>query len=79
MIARVNGTEWSRGNSRDMHYEFEDLIAYVSRSETLHPGEVFGSGTVGNGCGLELGKFLQRGDTVELEIEKIGLLRNQVL
>lgn len=79
MTARVNGEEWSRGNSRDMYYEFEDLITYVSQSETLHPGEVLGSGTVGNGCGLELGKFLKRGDTVELEVDKIGILRNRIV
>lgn len=78
MTARINGEEWSRGNSRDMYYEFEDLIAYVTQSETLHPGEVLGSGTVGNGCGLEQGKYLQRGDTVELEVDKIGVLRNRV-
>src|SRR5438270_755408 len=51
MIARVNGEEWGRGNSRDMHWQFEDCIAHASRSETLHVGEFFGSGTVGNGCG----------------------------
>ena len=53
MVVRVNGEEWGRGNSRDMHWKFEDCIAHASRSETLHSGEFFGSGTVGNGCGLE--------------------------
>jgi 2-keto-4-pentenoate hydratase/2-oxohepta-3-ene-1,7-dioic acid hydratase in catechol pathway len=47
-------------------------------SETLMPGEFIGSGTVGNGCGLELGRFLKHGDMVELEVEKIGRLRNRV-
>ena len=37
-----------------------------------------GSGNVGNGCGLELGWYLEHGDTVELEVEKIGILRNKV-
>jgi 2-keto-4-pentenoate hydratase/2-oxohepta-3-ene-1,7-dioic acid hydratase in catechol pathway len=49
----------------------------VSRSETLHPGEILGSGTVGTGCGLEQGRFLEAGDLVELEIEGIGVLRNR--
>lgn len=79
MTARVNGEEWSRGHTGAMHWKFEDTIAFASKSETLHPGEVFGSGTVGNGCGLELMRFLDDGDTVELEIEKIGVLRNQVV
>jgi hypothetical protein len=45
----------------------------------LYAGEVIGSGTVGTGCGLELGKRLKHGDIVELEIENIGVLRNRVL
>lgn len=79
MIARVNGQEHSRGNSSTMHWKFEDVIAHVSRSETLHPGEVLGSGTVGGGCGLEQEQFLNSGDVVELEIEGIGKLRNRVV
>ncbi len=79
MTARVNGEEWSRGNSGTMHWRFEDMIAFVSRSETLYAGEVIGSGTVGNGCGLELMRFLEDGDIVELEIDKIGVLRNRVV
>lgn len=78
MIARVNGEEWTRGHSGTMHHKFEDMIAHVSQSETLHPGEIFGSGTVGRGCGHELGRFLNKGDVVELQIEPIGILRNRV-
>lgn len=78
MVARVNGEEWGRGNSRDMYWKFEDVIAHVSRSETLHPGEFFGSGTVGNGCGLEQMRYLKPGDVVELEVEGIGLLRTRI-
>jgi 2-keto-4-pentenoate hydratase/2-oxohepta-3-ene-1,7-dioic acid hydratase in catechol pathway len=77
MTARVNGEEWSRGSSAAMHHRFEEMIAFVSRSETLYPGEVLGSGTVGTGCGLELGRFLESGDVVELEIDRIGVLRNR--
>lgn len=76
MIARVNGEEWGRGKSDSMYWSFEDLIAWISRSETIHPGEFLGSGTVGNGCGLEQMRFLQSDDIVELEVEGIGVLRN---
>jgi 2-keto-4-pentenoate hydratase/2-oxohepta-3-ene-1,7-dioic acid hydratase in catechol pathway len=79
MVARVNGEEWSRGNSGTMHHRFEDIIAFVSRSETLYPGEILGSGTVGGGCGLELGRFLNPGDVVELEVDRIGVLRNRII
>ncbi|RTL60507.1 MAG: hypothetical protein EKK41_28785 [Hyphomicrobiales bacterium] len=37
-----------------------------------------GSGTVGNGCGLETGRFLEDGDEIELEVQKIGVLVNRV-
>jgi 2-keto-4-pentenoate hydratase/2-oxohepta-3-ene-1,7-dioic acid hydratase in catechol pathway len=65
----------------------EELIAYVSRDETLYPGEFFGSGTGtvlesgGNRCccGLEMGRFLRAGDTVELQVERIGKLTNHVV
>jgi 2-keto-4-pentenoate hydratase/2-oxohepta-3-ene-1,7-dioic acid hydratase in catechol pathway len=79
MIVRVNGEERGRGSTREMHWRFEDCIAHVSRSETLHPGEFFASGTVGNGCGLEHMRFLEPGDTVELEVEGIGILRNRIV
>ena len=74
----VNGEQRSEGNSKDMHWGFADLIAYVSQSESLHPGEILGSGTVGNGCGLELMRFLENGDEITLEIDGIGRLTNRV-
>ena len=79
MIARVNGEEWGRGNSSAMHWRFEDLIMHISRSETLYPGEFLGSGTVGNGCGLEQMRYLKPNDVVELEIEQLGILRTRVV
>jgi 2-keto-4-pentenoate hydratase/2-oxohepta-3-ene-1,7-dioic acid hydratase in catechol pathway len=79
MCARVNGEEVSRGNSRDMHHRFEDIIAWISRDETLYPGEFIGSGTVGDGCGLEHGRFLSPGDLMELEIQGLGVLSNRLV
>jgi 2-keto-4-pentenoate hydratase/2-oxohepta-3-ene-1,7-dioic acid hydratase in catechol pathway len=79
MVARVNGEEWSRGNSGTMRHRFEDILAHASNEETLHAGEFFGSGTVGNGCGLEFGRFLKPGDVIELEVQGLGLLRNRVV
>lgn len=79
MTARINGVEWSRGNSSTMYHRFEDIIAHISASETLYAGEFIGSGTVGNGCGFELGRYPQAGDVMELEIERIGVLRNRIV
>ena len=79
MAARVNGETRSQGDSSAMLHSFEDMIAFVSRDETVYPGEFFGSGTMGNGCGLEQDRYLSDGDVVELEVERIGVLRNRVL
>lgn len=78
MIARINGEEVARGNSGSARWSFEKVIAYMSVCETLVPGEFIGSGTVGGGCGLEIGRFLETGDVIELEVEGIGILRNRV-
>ena len=55
------------------------MIAQVAMDETIYPGDILGSGTVGGGCGLELERWLQSGDVVELEVEGIGVLRNRVV
>jgi 2-keto-4-pentenoate hydratase/2-oxohepta-3-ene-1,7-dioic acid hydratase in catechol pathway len=82
MIARVNGKETSRGNWKDIHWSFGEMLARASAGVTLYPGDVIGSGTVGTGCLLEItkgqGPYLQSGDVVELEIERLGVLRNTV-
>jgi fumarylacetoacetate (FAA) hydrolase len=80
MVARVNGEERSRGNSGTMHHSWDAIVAHAARNTRLNPGDILGSGTVGTGCILEHGdgRWLERGDVVELEIEGIGLLRNRV-
>jgi 2-keto-4-pentenoate hydratase/2-oxohepta-3-ene-1,7-dioic acid hydratase in catechol pathway len=79
MTAKVNGELWSEGNTGSIFWKFEQMIEFLSRDETIHPGELIGSGTVGGGCGLELDRWVKPGDVVELEIEKIGVLRNRVV
>jgi 2-keto-4-pentenoate hydratase/2-oxohepta-3-ene-1,7-dioic acid hydratase in catechol pathway len=76
---RVNGETRATGVTNHMLFSFEEILAYASQDETIHAGEFFGSGTVGNCCGLEIGRFLESGDTIELHVEKIGVLRNKVL
>jgi len=78
MVARVNGEQWAQGNSGTIMWRPEELVAYISQDEMVHPGDLIGSGTVGKGCGLELGRLLQPGDIVELEVSGIGVLRNRV-
>jgi 2-keto-4-pentenoate hydratase/2-oxohepta-3-ene-1,7-dioic acid hydratase in catechol pathway len=79
MVARVNGEVWCESNSGTIHWTFEQMIAHVSTDELLRRGEVLGSGTVGGGSGTERGTLLKRGDVVELEVERLGILRNRVI
>jgi 2-keto-4-pentenoate hydratase/2-oxohepta-3-ene-1,7-dioic acid hydratase in catechol pathway len=76
---RVNGEMRAKGDTGRMLFSFEEVIAYASQDETIHAGEFFGSGTVGNCCGLEIGRFLESGDTIELHVHRIGVLTNRVL
>ncbi|HEY3184321.1 MAG TPA: fumarylacetoacetate hydrolase family protein [Gaiellaceae bacterium] len=75
---RVNGERWGGDSTANMHHSFADLIAYASMAETLHPGEVLGSGTATGGSGIELDRRLEPGDVVELEAEGVGVLRNTI-
>jgi fumarylacetoacetate (FAA) hydrolase len=83
MLARIDGKEISRGNFQQIYYSFPQMIAHASRNTRLRPGDILGSGTVGTGCLLELGTqvhpWLQPGETVELEIAGIGVLRNTIV
>ncbi len=84
MTARVNGHELSRGRAQDMYWTWPQILAHASRDTELRPGDVIGSGTVGSGCILELtpervGGWLKPGDLVELEIERLGVLRNPII
>ena len=79
MTAKINGELWSEGNSGSIFHSFEKMIAFASLEETLSPGDIIGSGTVGTGCGLELDRWVKPGDIIELEIEKIGVLKNKVV
>jgi 2-keto-4-pentenoate hydratase/2-oxohepta-3-ene-1,7-dioic acid hydratase in catechol pathway len=76
--ARVDGELWSSGSLAKMHFSFEEIIEYVSQAETIQPGDLLGSGTIGGGCGFEFGRYLEPGITVELWAEGIGTLRNRV-
>jgi fumarylacetoacetate (FAA) hydrolase len=84
MTAHVNGEEISRGRWSDAVHGFASLIARASADVHLRPGDLLGSGTVGTGCLLEvrdatLGRYLQPGDVVTLEVERLGVLRTPIV
>jgi fumarylacetoacetate (FAA) hydrolase len=84
MTAAVNGTETSRGSWSSAHFSFGQMVARASADVRLRPGDLLGSGTVGTGCLLEMrdttiGRYLEPGDEVVLQIERLGALRSPIV
>lgn len=95
MFAYLNGKKISAGNLKDMYFTFAEIIERCSYGTTLYPGEAIGSGTVGSGCLRELNYhwreqaksknedfddvWLKPGDTIELEVEGLGRLKNEII
>lgn len=78
MRVRVNGETWGEGDSSETLWSVDELIAWVSLDEYVQPGDVIGSGTMGDGSSLEVDKFLKPGDVIELEVDGVGVLRNRL-
>ena len=77
---RVNGETLQDASTGDMVFGVAELIAYVSETITLEPGDVIATGTPpGVAFGRPDGRYLQGGDTVEVEIERIGVLTSPVV
>lgn len=75
---RLNGEQKTQSSTKTLRVTFERLIEHISADNTLHAGEIFGTGTFEGGCGVETSRLLQDGDVIELEAEGIGTLRNTV-
>lgn len=75
---RVDGTRRASGTLEAMRFSFEEIIEYTTMEATIQPGDLLGSGTIGTGSGIEIGVSLKPGQTVELEAQGIGVLRNRV-
>ena len=72
MVVRVNGAEVQRASTASMHFDFGQLVSYISQQVTLNPGDIVWSGTTGRP------ENLNPGDIVEVEVEGIGVLSNPV-
>jgi 2-keto-4-pentenoate hydratase/2-oxohepta-3-ene-1,7-dioic acid hydratase in catechol pathway len=76
---RVNGAEVQNGNTRDMVFSVPAIIALISRTFTLHPGDVIATGTPeGVGYARTPQWLLQPGDLVEVEIDRLGTLSTPI-
>lgn len=79
LTTRVNGEVRQSAAIADLIFGIPELVAYVSTFTRLLPGDVFVTGTpAGVGFFSDPPKFLVPGDVVEVEIDGVGLLRNQV-
>jgi 2-keto-4-pentenoate hydratase/2-oxohepta-3-ene-1,7-dioic acid hydratase in catechol pathway len=80
IITRVNGVTLQHGNTRDMIFPVARAIAFLSSLMTLEPGDLIATGTP-SGVGFKRHPpvFLGDGDVVEVEIERIGAIRNTVV
>ncbi len=73
ITTRLNGSVVQKGNTAGMIVSIDRMVAFVSRNFTLHPGDIILTGTP-SGVGS-----IKHGDTVEVEIERIGILKNPVV
>ena len=78
MAVRVDGEIWAESTPGPMQWTFPEAISYTSQDELLNVGEVLGSGTVNNGCGFEINRWINPGAVVELEADRIGVLRHYI-
>lgn len=77
--SRLNGEVMQDSNTSEMIFNTRQLISFISHNKTLHPGDVIMTGTPeGVGGARSPQVFLKPGDTIEVEIENIGVLRNPV-
>ncbi len=70
---RVNGEVRQKTNTANMIHSLADAVSFISQHVTLEPGDLIYTGTPGKTLGM------QPGDVVEVEIEKVGVLRNRIV
>jgi 2-keto-4-pentenoate hydratase/2-oxohepta-3-ene-1,7-dioic acid hydratase in catechol pathway len=80
ILSRLNGQVMQQSNTSDMIFDCRRLVGFLSRAMTLLPGTVIMTGTPeGVGFARRPPVFLRPGDTIEIEIEGIGVLTNNVV
>ena len=77
MILDVNGQRMQDGNTKDMIFNIQEQIAYLSKMTTLKSGDLIATGTP-TGVGMGRNIFLKSGDLMRAAIEGIGYIENQV-
>jgi len=79
----LNGEEKQNSNTKELVFNCYDLIEHLSTAFTLMPGDIVPTGTPGGVLGVEVmagrASWLQEGDEIKIELEKVGSLSNKVI
>jgi 2-keto-4-pentenoate hydratase/2-oxohepta-3-ene-1,7-dioic acid hydratase in catechol pathway len=75
----INGTTISTVSSAGMKYTLGEVLAHVSRSQTLRAGELFGTGTLPGGSGMETGHWLRPGDRLTMTLDGVGEIEHDII
>jgi fumarylacetoacetate (FAA) hydrolase len=80
----VNGEEVTSSTAADQHFSWPEILAHAGRDSRLRAGDVLGSGTLGEGCLLEIGplegdRWIEPGDIVALEVDGLGRLETPIV
>jgi 2-keto-4-pentenoate hydratase/2-oxohepta-3-ene-1,7-dioic acid hydratase in catechol pathway len=75
---QVDGELWCEGATAGAVHDIGEMLAYASRGEVLDAGDVISTGTMPGCCGLEHDRWIQPGQTVQLEIDGIGTVTNRI-
>ncbi|WP_439542472.1 fumarylacetoacetate hydrolase family protein [Hyphomicrobium sp.] len=78
-FVRLNGELIAEPQTAGGRWSLGEAVAHVSRSERLFPGELFATGTLPGGSGIERGRLLEAGDEIEIGITGVGTLRNRIV
>jgi len=75
---RINGEVVAKPDARNPRWSLGRMLAHASAGEQLRAGELFATGTLAGGSGMEIGRWLQPGDALRLEIEDVGVIEHEV-
>jgi 2-keto-4-pentenoate hydratase/2-oxohepta-3-ene-1,7-dioic acid hydratase in catechol pathway len=79
LSSSVNGETWQDSTTAEMIFDVATVVAFISRTVTLEPGDVIATGTpAGVGHFQHPPRYLQNGDLMRCEIEGIGAIENRV-
>jgi len=80
LILEVNGKKMQNGNTKNMIYNTNFLLSYLSKFMSLQPGDIVTTGTpAGVGMGMNPQVFLKSGDKIRLSIDNLGEQNSKVV